>query len=210
MIRLIIADDHQLIREGLRKVLRDERDMKIVADVSNTQELLELLRKEVADVLILDVNMPGRSGIDVLADLKKEFSSLKILMLSMHPEDALAIRALKSGAQGYITKNSSPDEMINAIRKVGGGRRYISEALADKLADNFQSNSQQELHHSLSDREFEVFQLLGSGVTVSEIAVRLSLSVPTVSTYRARILEKMKMDTTAELIHYAVKNNLVE
>jgi DNA-binding NarL/FixJ family response regulator len=184
--------------------------MKIVADVSNTQELLELLRKEVADVLILDVNMPGRSGIDVLADLKKEFSSLKILMLSMHPEDALAIRALKSGAQGYITKNSSPDEMINAIRKVGGGRRYISEALADKLADNFQSNSQQELHHSLSDREFEVFQLLGSGVTVSEIAVRLSLSVPTVSTYRARILEKMKMDTTAELIHYAVKNNLVE
>ncbi|MFA6456692.1 MAG: response regulator transcription factor [Bacteroidota bacterium] len=210
MIHIIIADDHQLIREGLRKVLRDESDMKIVADVSNTHDLLEQLRKESADVLVLDVNMPGRSGIDVLADLKREFPSVKILMLSMHPEDALAVRALKSGAHGYITKNSPPEEMINAIRKVGGGRRYISETLADKLADNVQSKTSQELHHTLSDREFEVFQLLGAGVTVSEIAVRLSLSVPTVSTYRARILEKMKMETTAELIHYAVKNNLVE
>lgn len=210
MIKIILADDHQLIREGLRKILRDESDMNIVADVGDTKELFVYLSKQKVDVVVLDVNMPGRSGIDVLSDLKKEFPDVRILMLSMHAEDSLAIRAIKSGASGYLTKNTAPDEIAKAIRKIYSGRKYITETLAEKLATEVQSDAPSALHQLLSDREFEVFQLLGSGMTVTEIAKRLSISVPTVSTYRARILEKLNMSSTSEIIHYAVKNNLVE
>jgi DNA-binding NarL/FixJ family response regulator len=210
MIKIVLADDHQLIREGIKKILKSESDLKIVAEAGNAGELFNQLRTTSADVVVLDVNMPGRSGIDILADLKKEFSSVRILMLSMHPEDSLAVRTLKSGALGYVTKNAPPDELIKAIRRVAEGRKYVSETLAEKLADNIQPKQLSPSHEILSDREFEVFQLLGTGKTVSEIAGLLSLSVPTVSTYRARILEKMKMNSTAEIIHYAVRNKLVE
>ncbi len=210
MITIIIADDHQLIREGLRKVLRGESDMEVIADVANTKELFAQLEKKPSDVVILDINMPGRSGIDVLAELKKEFPSVKILMLSMHPEDSLAVRALRSGASGYLSKNSAPDEIVKAVRKISTGRKYITETLAERLADAEQQGSDGAPHTKLSDREFEVFHLLGSGNTVTEIAERLNISVPTVSTYRLRILEKLHMSTTAEIIHYAVRNKLVE
>lgn len=210
MVKIIIADDHHLIREGLKKVLRDEKDMSVIADAGDAQELISCLRKQHADVLILDVNMPGRSGIDILTDLKKEFPGVKILMLSMHPEDSLAVRAIKAGAHGYLTKNSPPEEMIKAIRRVGEGRKYVSESLAEKLAEDLHSPALPVPHHLLSDREYEVLQLLGSGNTVTEIAERLSLSVPTISTYRARILEKLNMKSTAELINYAVRNKLTE
>ena len=210
MIKIILADDHQLIREGMKKILKNESDIKIVAEAGNSVELFSRLRSISADVAVLDVNMPGRSGIDILADLKKEFPSLRILMLSMHPEDSLAVRTLKSGALGYVTKNAPPEELIKAIRRVAEGRKYVSETLAEKLADDVQQSGAGPSHELLSDREFEVFQLLGTGKTVSEIAGLLSLSVATISTYRARILEKMNMNSTAEIIHYAVRHKLVE
>lgn len=209
MIKIILADDHQLIREGIKKVLKDEPDIHIVAEAGNAAEVFAKLRSVPADVIVLDVNMPGRSGIDILADIKKEFPSLRVLILSMHPEDSLAVRTLKSGALGYVTKNAPPDELIKAIRRVAEGKKYVSETLAEILADTVHSK-QVPTHEILSDREFEVFQLLGAGKTVTEIAKLLSLSVPTVSTYRARILEKMKMNSTAEIIHYAVRNKLIE
>ncbi len=210
MIRVVLADDHQLIREGLKKIFREEPDLNVVCEAGTATEIFNFLRSSDADVLVLDVNMPGRSGIDILSDLRKEFQQIHILMLSMHPEDALAVRALRSGASGYITKNAPPTEIITAVRKVASGRKYVSESLAEQLVDAARSPAGQDLHRQLSDREFEVFQLLGSGKTVTEIAGLLSLSVPTVSTYRARILEKLNMHSTAEIIHYAVRNKLVE
>ena len=210
MIKIILADDHQLIREGVKKILKSESDIKIVAEAGDAAELFTELRSTAADVVVLDVNMPGRSGVDILADLRKEFSSLRVLILSMHPEDSLAVRTLKSGALGYVTKNAPPDVLVKAIRRVAEGRKFVSETLAEKLADTVDPAASTPLHTLLSDREYEVFQLLGTGKTVSEIAHLLSLSVPTISTYRARILEKMKMDSTSEIIHYAVRNRLVE
>lgn len=210
MIRVVLADDHQLIREGLKKIFREESDLDVVCEAGNAIEIFNFLRSSHADVLVLDVNMPGRSGIDILSDLKKEFPHIHILMLSMHPEDALAVRALRSGASGYVTKNAPPAEIISAIRKIASGRKYVSESLAEQLVDAARTLAGQDLHRQLSDREFEVFQLLGSGKTVTEIAGLLSLSTPTVSTYRARILEKLNMHSTAEIIHYAVRNKLVE
>jgi two-component system invasion response regulator UvrY len=210
MIRVVLADDHQLIREGLKKIFRDEQGIHVVHEAGTAAEIFNFLRSSQADVLVLDVNMPGRSGIDILSDLKKEFPGIAILMLSMHPEDALAVRALRAGASGYITKNAPPEEIVNAVRKIASGRKYVSESLAEQLADTVRAPAGTELHRLLSDREFEVFQLLGSGKTVTEVASLLSISVPTVSTYRARILEKLNMRSTAEIIHYAVRNKLVE
>ena len=210
MIRVVLADDHQLIREGLKKIFREEPDLKVVCEAGNATDVFNFLRSSQADVLVLDVNMPGRSGIDILSGLKKEFPGIAILMLSMHPEDALAVRALRSGASGYITKSAPPSEIISAVRKIASGRTYVSELLAEQLADAVRTPANNELHRLLSDREFEVFQLLGSGKTVTEVAALLLISVPTVSTYRTRILEKLNMHSTAEIIHYAVRNKLVE
>lgn len=210
MIRVVLADDHQLIREGLKKIFREESDFDVVCEAANGADIFNFLRSSRADVLVLDVNMPGRSGIDILSDLKKEFPGIAILMLSMHPEDAIAVRALRSGASGYITKTAPPAEIIGAVRKIASGRKYVSESLAEHLAETVRTPAGKDLHLLLSDREFEVFQLLGSGKTVTEIAALLSISVPTVSTYRTRILEKLNMHSTAEIIHYAVRNKLVE
>jgi two-component system invasion response regulator UvrY len=210
MIRILIADDHPIVRQGLKQILTEEPDVVVVGEAQNSQELLELVRKQDWDIVILDITMPGRGGIDVLKELKHERPKLPVLMLSVHPEDQYAVRALKAHASGYMTKDSAPEELVKAIRKILRGGKYISSTLAEKLAFDLETETEKPLHETLSDREHQVLLMIASGKTVSEIAEELSLSVKTIDTYRARILEKMKMKTNAELTHYAIKNKLVE
>lgn len=209
MIRIIIADDHALVREGLKKTLSEEPDMKVVAEASNAREVQSVVMDVTADVLILDISMPGASGLSLLQDVFRLQKSLKVLILSMHPEDRFAIRALKEGASGYLTKETAPDELPLAIRKAASGRKYISTSLAEKLADDLQSDTSALPHELLSEREYEVFLMIGSGKTVSQIADELSLSVATVSTHRRRILEKMHLLTNADIVQYVYANNLL-
>jgi len=210
MINILLADDHTLIRQGLRKVFDAEKDLRVAGEATNAAEVLDLLSSTKVDLLLLDINMPGRSGIELLQDLRRRFPKVKTLMLSMHPEENVAMRAIKAGAAGFVSKNATPEELLNAIRKVAAGRRYVSQTLADRLAEEIGKPGRANPHESLSEREFEVLCFFGRGKTVSEIARQLSLSVPTITTYRSRILQKMNMKTTAELIHYAIRNNLVE
>jgi two-component system, NarL family, invasion response regulator UvrY len=210
MIRILIADDHVLIREGLKKLLKSEPDITILGEATTAAETLDAVTNTPLDVLILDMNMPGRSGLDLLRDLRTVKPDLRVLVLTIHPEDSLAVRALRSGASGYITKESAPGDLIVAIRKVAGGGRYISPSLAERLVDALDPKSDRPLHEALSDREYQVFVHIARGRSVSDIAQSLSLSVPTVSTYRARLLKKMHMESNAELIHYALKNHLIE
>jgi DNA-binding NarL/FixJ family response regulator len=209
MIRVLIADDHPLIRRGLRDLLEAEGNMRVAAEASNAAEVLEKVRKEPFDIVIMDITMPGRTGLDALRDLKKEFPKLPVLMLSIHPEDQYAIRAIKAGAAGYLTKESAPEELVNAIEKVISGGRYVSTHLAQRMAEELGGLAGREPHELLSDREFEVLCLIGQGQSVTQIADRMSLSVKTVSTYRARILEKTGLKSTADLIRYALEHNLV-
>jgi DNA-binding NarL/FixJ family response regulator len=210
MIKILIADDHPIVRKGLKQILSEESDMGVFGEAQNSQELLELVRKQDWDIVILDITMPGRGGIDVLKELKHQYPKLPFLILSMHPEDQYAVRALKAGAGGYLTKESAQEELIKAIRKVVRGGKYISSTLAEKLAFDLETETEKPLHETLSDREHQVLLMIASGKTVSEIAEELSLSVKTIDTYRARILEKMKMKTNAELTYYAIKNELVD
>ncbi len=210
MPNILIADDHALIRQGLRKVLDAEKDLQVAGEATNAAEVLDLLSRTKVDLLLLDINMPGRSGIELLQDLRRRFPKVKTLMLSMHPEENVAMRAIKAGAAGFVSKNATPKELLNAIRKVTAGGRYVSQTLADRLAEEIGKPERANLHESLSEREFEVLCLFGRGRTVSEIARQLSLSIPTITTYRSRILQKMSMKTTAELIHYAIRHKLVE
>jgi DNA-binding NarL/FixJ family response regulator len=210
MLKILIADDHPIVRKGLKQILSEESDMGVVGEAQNSQEVLELVRKQDWDIVILDITMPGRGGIDVLKELKHERPKLPVLMLSVHPEDQYAVRALKAHASGYMTKDSAPEELVKAIRKILRGGKYISSTLAEKLAFDLETETEKPLHETLSDREHQVLLMIASGKTVSEIAKELSLSVKTIDTYRARILEKMKMKTNAELTHYAIKNKLVE
>ncbi len=208
MIRILIADDHAVVRRGLRQTVAEEADLAVVGEAANGPELLGLVRKQPCDVVVLDISMPGRSGLDVLKDIKQEHPKLPLLVLSMHPEDQYAVRALKMGAAGYLTKETAPEELVAAIRKVISGGRYVSPSLAERLAIGLTTDVERP-HESLSEREYQVLCLIGSGKSVSEIATELSLSVKTVSTYRARILEKMNMKNNAELTHYAIRNGLV-
>jgi DNA-binding NarL/FixJ family response regulator len=210
MIRVLIADDHAVVRQGLKQILSEQPDMKVLGEASTIPELLDRVREHKWDVVVLDISMPGRGGLDGLKQLKEAQPKLPVLILSMHPEDQFAVRALKTGASGYLTKDSVPGELLQAIRKVLTGRKYISPTLAEKLAADLQTDTARALHEALSDREFQIFLLIASGNSVTEIAKKLSLSVKTISTYRTRILEKMKMKTNAELIHYAVKQQLVD
>jgi two-component system, NarL family, invasion response regulator UvrY len=210
MLRILIADDHPIVRQGLKQILSEESDMGVFGEAQNSQEVLELVQKQDWDIVILDITMPGRGGIDVLKELKHQYPKLPLLILSMHPEDQYAVRALKAGAGGYLTKESAQEELIKAIRKVVRGGKYISSTLAEKLAFDLETETEKPLHETLSDREHQVLLMIASGKTVSEIAEELSLSVKTIDTYRARILEKMKMKTNAELTHYAIKNALVD
>ena len=210
MIRVLIADDHAILRRGLIEILTREFKDAVCGEAENAQQTLAQVQGHGWDVVILDVSMPGRSGVDVLADVRRVRPKLPVLVLSMHPEDQYGKRVLKAGASGYMNKESAPEELIKAIRKVVAGGRYVSPALAEKLALDLNENAGRPAHESLSDREFEVLRMMASGKTVSRVAEDLHLSVTTVSTYRARILEKMNMTTTAELIHYALRNHLVD
>ncbi len=210
MIEIIIADDHPIVLKGLKEILSEEPDMKIIGEGQNAQQVLELVRQHRCDIVVLDITMPGRNGLEVLRDLKQEQPRLPVLILSMHSEEQYGIRALKAGAAGYLTKESAPDKLIGAIRKIVSGGKYVSATLGEKLAFDVERDSQKPAHASLSDREFQVMTLIASGKTVSDIAGELNLSVKTVSTYRTRILDKTKMRTNAELTYYAIKNDLVK
>jgi len=210
MIRVLIADDHAIVRRGLIEILLRELKDSVCGEAENAQQVLAQVQSHSWDLVILDVSMPGRSGVDVLTDLKIAKPKLPVLVLSMHPEDQYGKRVLKAGASGYMNKNSAPEELIKAIRKVLAGGRYVSQALAEKLALDLSEKHVQFPHESLSNREFEVLRMIASGKTVSQIADGLHLSVATISTYRARILEKMNMTTNAELMHYAFRNHLVD
>lgn len=210
MIRIIIADDHPVVRQGLKQILADEPDMIVTGEAPNAQGLLEKVRKEKCDVLLLDITMPGRGGLDILKDLRREYPKLSVLVLSIHPEDQFGPRVLKSGAAGYMSKESAPEELVSAIRRVAAGGKYISPSLAEKLASDLTDDGARAPHEKLSDREYQVMSLIASGKTVKEISANLSLSVKTISTYRSRMLGKMKMKTNAELIHYAIQNKLVD
>lgn len=210
MIKVLIADDHAILRSGLKEILMRELDGVTCGEAANGQQVLDLVQSDDWDLLILDITMPGRGGIDVLLNLRSLRPKLPVLVLSMHPEGQYAKRVLKAGASGYMNKESAAEELITAVRKLLGGRRYVSPALAETLALDLSQDDGQPAHESLSDREFEVLRKIGSGKTVGQIAEEMHLSVPTVSTYRARILEKMSMSTTAQLMHYALTNHLVD
>jgi DNA-binding NarL/FixJ family response regulator len=209
MIRLLIADDHAVVRRGLKEILTAESDMVLVGEARSGPELLALARKERVDVVVLDITMPGRSGLEVLKELRQELPRVRILVLSMHPEDQYAVRALRAGAAGYLTKESAPDELVKAIRRIVAGGRYVSASLAEHLALGLSDDAERSPHERLSDREYQVLCLLASGKSVSDVAEELALSVKTVSTYRARILEKMNLKNNAELTRYAIENHLV-
>jgi two-component system invasion response regulator UvrY len=210
VIRILIADDHPILRRGLKEILVRELEGSICGEAGNAQQVLSEVQRENWDLVILDVTMPGRSGLDVLRELRRLRPKLPVLVLSVHPEDQLGTRVLKAGASGYMNKESAPEELIKAVRKVLEGSAYVSPALAERLALDLRENGGRHLHVSLSEREFEVLRMLATGKTATEIAEELHLSVPTVSTHRAHILAKMNMTTTAALISYAVHNRLVD
>jgi len=208
-MKIIIVDDHELIREGLKKVTAKESDIEVMGEASNSVELFELLDKHEVDIVILDISLPGRSGLDIITDIKIQAPDTKILILTMHPEDRFAIQALRAGASGYITKNNASRSLVAALRKISEGRKYITSNLAEQLASELELNYEKPLHESLSIRELEVLQLLAQGKAVRDIAEVLSISANTVASYRSRILEKMRMKTNAEIIRYAVENKLM-
>ena len=209
-IRVLIADDHAIVREGLRQILADTKDIIVAGDAENGLDAIKLVRAADCQVLLLDISMPDRSGIEVLKQLRKECPQTAVLMLSMHREDQYAIRSLKAGAAGYLNKQSAPAELVNAIRQVAAGRKYVSTALAQELANQVNDDHDIPLHETLSDREYQTLTLIASGKTVTDIANELLLSVKTISMYRSRLLQKMKLRHNAELTHYAIKNRLVE
>ncbi len=210
MIKILIADDHPVVRKGLKEIIEEIPDMAVRGEASTGQEALEKMRKSDFDIVVLDISMPDRSGLDILKQLKSEKPKLSVLVLSMYPEEQYAVRVLRAGASGYLTKESAPEELIAAIRKASKGGKYISSSLAEKLAFDLETDAERPLHETLSDREYQVMRMIASGKTGKEIGEELFLSVKTISTYRARIWEKMEMKSNAELTHYALKHGLVE
>lgn len=210
MIKILIADDHPVVRKGLKEIIEEIPDMAVRGEASNGQEAVEKAQKSDFDIVVLDISMPGINGLDILKQLKSEKPELSILVLSMYPEEQYAVRVLRAGASGYLTKESTPEELIAAIRKASKGGKYISSSLAEKLAFDLETDAERPLHETLSDREYQVMRMIASGKTGKEIGEELFLSVKTISTYRARILEKMEMKSNAELTHYALKHGLVE
>ncbi len=209
MIKVLIADDHTLVRKGLKQILLDTEDIDWVDEARDGKETINKISKKKYDLVLLDISLPGRSGIEVLKQLKSIKPKLPVLILSMHPEEQYAVRALRAGAAGYLTKESAPDELLNAIRRVADGGKYITPSLAEKLAGEIGPDVEKPLHEILSDREYQVMCMIASGKTVKEIAEDLNLSVKTISTHRARILRKMHMDNNAQITHYAIKHGLV-
>jgi two-component system, NarL family, invasion response regulator UvrY len=208
-MKILITDDHAVVRQGLKQILLEEFKRAEFGEATNAQEAIERVWKENWDVVVLDITMPGRSGLEVLKEIKQSRPKLPVLVLSMHPEDQFAVRILKIGAAGYMTKESAPNELVGAVKKVIAGGRYVSPSLAEKMASYLAVDVQTPPHERLSDREFLVLRLIASGKTPTVIAKELALSVKTISTYRMRILEKMSMSNNAELTHYAIQNQLV-
>lgn len=209
MTRLAIADDHPIVREGLRRIASEGAGISVTGDASTAAELFRLLAATAVDVVLLDVSIPGSTLVETLKELKEKHPSVKVLVLSVHPEDQWAVRALRAGAQGYLTKDQSPEQLVHAIRRVARGGKYVSESLAEKLAGLVDDSRTHALHERLSDREFEVLRALGSGMAVKEVAEQLRLSPKTVSTYRGRLLEKMDLRSTADLVRYVVEHDLI-
>lgn len=210
MIKVLIADDHPLLRAGLKHVLEREPDFGPPGEAKDAPDLLEKIEKQTWDVVVLDITMPGRNGLEVLVDIRRRRPTLPVLMLSMHSEEQYAIRSIKSGASGYLTKTKAPAELVSAIRRVLSGKRYVSATLGEVLANVIENGEKRPLHEILSDREYHVVCRIATGKSISQIAEETALSVKTVSTYRARALEKMKMRTNAELTRYAIHAGLVE
>ena len=210
MLKVLVVDDFPLFRRGVRDLLAEGFQDSKIGEAGNAQEMLELLRRKPWDVAVLDISMPGMSGLDAIKQVKQEFPDLPVLILSMYPEEQYAVRMIKAGADGYLTKSSAPEELVKAIKKVHEGGKYVSAELGEALAFTASLGSEKRPHELLSDREYEVLCFIGSGKTVGEIAVAANLSVTTISTYRARILEKMRMKTNAELVRYAIQQGLVE
>jgi DNA-binding NarL/FixJ family response regulator len=208
-MNILIADDHAIIRRGLKQLLLEEYPFAIIEETGNAEELVQKAVLGKWDVVICDINMPGRSGIDALQQIKQEVPGLPVLIMSMYPEDQYAMRAFKAGASGYLAKDTVHYDLVNAVQKVLSGKKFITSAIAEKMANSFDEESEKQAHESLSNRELEVFILLASGKPVSAIAEKLSLNVTTVSTYRVRIMEKMKMRSNADLIRYALENKLI-
>jgi DNA-binding NarL/FixJ family response regulator len=208
MLKILIADDHEIIRKGLKTILADASDIIIVDEASNGQEALNKIKKNNYNMVVLDISMPGKGGLDVLKQIKSENLNLPVLVLSMHSEEQYARRVLKAGASGYMTKSTATEELLNAIYKVARGGKYISSTLAEELALNIETDSTIPLHAKLSDREYQVMIRIAAGKTIKEIAGELCLSPKTITTYRTRILEKMKMKNNSRLIFYAIENNL--
>ncbi|MEW6555050.1 MAG: response regulator transcription factor [Actinomycetota bacterium] len=209
-MRVLIVDDHPVVRKGLLQILADEPDVTVAVEAESATRMLELVGEEHWDIVILDITLPDRSGLEALKDLKAMKPALPVLILSMHPEDQYAMRVLKAGASGYMNKDSASEELVNAMRKVLGGGKYVSPSMAEKLATAIGSDYERPAHENLSDREFQVMCLIASGRRLKEVAEELCLSVKTVSTYRARVLEKMGMENNAEMTYYAIKNGLID
>ncbi|MBA4239783.1 MAG: DNA-binding response regulator [Sphingobacteriaceae bacterium] len=209
MIKILIADDHAIVRKGLVQILQEEFPLAEIIEVSNGNEALDMVDKQIWDVILLDITMPGRNGIETLKQIRVNGIKAPVLMLSMHSEEQYAIRVLKAGASGFLSKLSATDELLIAVHRVLSGKKYITASVAEKLAESLGENENKSTHENLSDREMQVLQLIATGKTVSEIAEEISLSVNTISTYRARILEKLNLNNSAELTRYAIDNNLV-
>jgi two-component system invasion response regulator UvrY len=210
MIKILIADDHAIVREGLKQIVAEELDMKVTGEAANANELFKLLDKDSWEIVVLDINMPGKSGLEALKEMKTRNIKVPVLILSMFSEDQYGLRAIKAGAAGYLKKVSAPTELVSAIRKIVGGGKYISPTLAEKLADNFDANNKKVLHQNLSDREYQIMCFISLGKSAEEIAEELVISIHTVYSYRNRILEKMHLKSNVELTQYAIQHKLIE
>ena len=210
MIRVLIADDHAIVRRGVRQILEETSDIEVTGEAASASELWPKVREGRCDAVVLDVNLPGRSGLELLGDIKREHPELPVLILTVHSEDQYAVRALKAGASGFLTKESAPEKLVDAVRRIAEGRRFITPEVAEKLASQVARGEEGPRHETLSDREFQILKMIASGKTVSQIGRELALSVKTISTHRTRILKKMDLKTNSELTHYAIRNGLVE
>lgn len=210
MIKVTIVDDHALLRNGLAKILKEEPDMVVISDAGSYGELMACLSKEVPDIILLDITMKGKNGLETLKELRKHHPKVRVIMLSMHPEDRFSVRAIKAGAYGYLTKESAAELLVSAIRKVNSGGKFITPNVAELLANSFENRSDLPVHELLSDREFQILRMITAGKTVKEIATEMFISPSTVATYRYRILHKTFMKSNVELTNYALRNNLLD
>lgn len=210
MIRVIIVDDHSMVRSGLMKILKEESDIEVIGEADSHVQLFQLLKLVQPDLILLDISMPGKNGLEIAKELKQFYPSIRTLMLSMHPEDRFSVRAIKAGAVGYVTKESAAIELVKAIRHTHENGKFITATVAEKLADSFELESNKLAHERLSDREFQVLSMIASGKSVKDIADELSLSPTTIATYRARVLEKMQLKSNVDMTGYALRHNLIE